>query len=148
MSSTAVHPASAVNPLWRYGRPALVLLLAGLAVGVPLWLVVVTSAKPQAEAITPNLDLPRHWQPGGNYEEAVNQGEMLRGFLNSLLVVVPSVALVLILGRAPPGSSRAASRGWSRRRTRSASADCCCHPPSSPSSWSCGSWGSRAPGRG
>ncbi|WP_436841051.1 carbohydrate ABC transporter permease [Streptomyces bobili] len=87
-----------MHPAWRYGRPALVLLIAGLAVGVPLWLVAVTSAKPQAEAITPNLSLPRHWQPGSNYEGAVGQGEMLRGFSNSLLVVVPSVALVLILG--------------------------------------------------
>lgn len=87
-----------MSPVWRYGRPALVLLLAALAVGVPLWLVAVTSAKPQAEAIKPNLDLPRHWQPGGNYADAVGQGEMLRGFLNSLLVVVPSVVLVLILG--------------------------------------------------
>ncbi|MFE6617990.1 carbohydrate ABC transporter permease [Streptomyces sp. NPDC008086] len=89
-----------MNPsvAWRYGRPALVLLLAGLAVGVPLWLVVVTSAKPQAEAIDPNLDLPRHWQPADNYADAVGQGEMLRGFFNSLLVVLPSVVLVLLLG--------------------------------------------------
>lgn len=83
---------------WRYGRPALVLLLAGIAVGMPLWLVLVTSAKPQGEAVKPNLDLPRHWQPADNYTDAVSQGEMLRGFLNSLLVVVPSVALVLVLG--------------------------------------------------
>jgi raffinose/stachyose/melibiose transport system permease protein len=87
-----------VTPVWRYGRPALVLLLAGPAVGVPLWLVAVTSAKPQAEAIRPNLDPPGHWQPAANYADAVSEGEMLRGFLNSLLVVVPSVVLVLILG--------------------------------------------------
>ncbi|WP_405725786.1 carbohydrate ABC transporter permease [Streptomyces sp. NBC_00028] len=87
-----------MTPVWRYARPALVVLLAGLAVGVPLWLVAVTSAKPQAEAIRPNLDLPRHWQPADNYADAVSQGEMLRGFLNSLLVVVPSVILVLLLG--------------------------------------------------
>ncbi|MFJ5730483.1 carbohydrate ABC transporter permease [Streptomyces paradoxus] len=87
-----------MTPLWRYGRPALVLLLAGLAVGVPLWLVAVTSAKPQAEAIDPNLDLPRHWQPAANYADALAEGGMLRGFLNSLLVVVPSVILVLLLG--------------------------------------------------
>jgi raffinose/stachyose/melibiose transport system permease protein len=87
-----------VTPMWRHGRPALVLLLAGLAVGVPLWLVAVTSAKPQAEAIRPNLDPPGHWQPAANYADAVSEGEMLRGFLNSLLVVVPSVVLVLILG--------------------------------------------------
>ena len=87
-----------MTPVWRYGRPALVLLLAGLAVGVPLWLVAVTSAKPQAEAIRPNLDPPGHWQPAANYGDAVSEGEMLRGFFNSLLVVVPSVVLVLILG--------------------------------------------------
>ncbi|MBA2949429.1 carbohydrate ABC transporter permease [Streptomyces himalayensis] len=84
--------------VWRFGRPALVLLLAGLAVGVPLWLVLVTSAKPQGEAVKPNLDLPRHWQPADNYADAVSQGEMLRGLLNSLAVVVPSVVLVLVLG--------------------------------------------------
>ncbi|GAB2596069.1 carbohydrate ABC transporter permease [Streptomyces capparidis] len=85
-------------PLWRLGRPALVVLLALAAVGVPLWLTLVTSAKPQAEAVRPNLDPPRHWQPADNYADAVGDGEMLRGFLNSLLVVVPSVVLVLVLG--------------------------------------------------
>ncbi|WP_329073116.1 carbohydrate ABC transporter permease [Streptomyces sp. NBC_01429] len=84
--------------MWRRARPALVVLLAGLAIGVPLWLVLVTSAKPQGEAVRPNLDPPRHWQPADNYADAVGQGEMFRGFFNSLLVVVPSVALVLILG--------------------------------------------------
>ncbi|MFF7376880.1 carbohydrate ABC transporter permease [Streptomyces massasporeus] len=87
-----------MTAVWRHGRPALVLLLAALAVGVPLWLVAVTSAKPQAEAIRPNLDPPGHWQPAANYADAVSEGEMLRGFFNSLLVVVPSVVLVLILG--------------------------------------------------
>ncbi|MFF8012397.1 ABC transporter permease subunit [Streptomyces sp. NPDC007929] len=104
-----------MTPVWRYGRPALVLLLAGLAVGVPLWLVAVTSAKPQAEAIRPNLDPPGHWQPAANYADAVSEGVMLRGFLNSLLVVVPSVVLVLILG---------AGAAWvfARRRSRLVSA--------------------------
>ncbi|MFJ4843670.1 MULTISPECIES: carbohydrate ABC transporter permease [unclassified Streptomyces] len=89
-----------MNPslLWRLGRPALVLSLAALTVGVPLWLVLVTSAKPQGEAADPNLRAPGHWQPSDNYADAVGQGEMLRGMLNSLLVVVPSVVLVLILG--------------------------------------------------
>ncbi|MFI9833319.1 carbohydrate ABC transporter permease [Streptomyces sp. NPDC051913] len=104
-----------MTPVWRHARPALVVLLAGLAVGVPLWLVAVTSAKPQAEAIRPNLDLPRHWQPADNYADAVNQGEMLRGLLNSLLVVVPSVILVLLLG---------AGAAWvfARRRSKLVSA--------------------------
>ncbi|GAA2912469.1 MULTISPECIES: carbohydrate ABC transporter permease [Streptomyces] len=104
-----------MTALWRYGRPSLVVLLAALAVGVPLWLVAVTSAKPQAEAIKPNLDLPRQWQPASNYADAVSEGEMLRGFLNSLLVVVPSVVLVLVLG---------AGAAWvfARRKSRLVSA--------------------------
>lgn len=85
---------------WRWARPALVVALALLAVGVPLWLVLATSAKPQGEAVRPNLDPPKTWQPADNYADALDQGEMVRGFVNSLLVIVPSVVLVLILGAA------------------------------------------------
>ncbi|RAG86453.1 carbohydrate ABC transporter permease [Streptacidiphilus pinicola] len=79
-------------------RPATVLVLALVTIGIPLWLVLVTSAKPQGEAIKPNLTLPHHWQPGTNYRTALAEGQMWRGFLNSVLVVVPSVVLVLLLG--------------------------------------------------
>jgi raffinose/stachyose/melibiose transport system permease protein len=76
----------------KYLRPALVLVMALLFVGVPLWLVLVTSAKPQGEAITPNLSLPHHWQPAANYSTALSEGQMIRGFANSVLVVAPSGA--------------------------------------------------------
>jgi raffinose/stachyose/melibiose transport system permease protein len=79
-------------------RPALVVALALVFVGVPLWLVLVTSAKPQGEAITPNLALPRRGQPAANYRTAFDEGQVLRGFVNSVLVVLPSVLLVLLLG--------------------------------------------------
>jgi raffinose/stachyose/melibiose transport system permease protein len=82
----------------RVLRPALVVAMALVFIGVPLWLVLVTSAKPQGEAITPNLALPHHWQSATNYRTAFDEGRMLRGFVNSLLVVLPSVALVLLLG--------------------------------------------------
>jgi raffinose/stachyose/melibiose transport system permease protein len=85
---------------WRRIRPCLVIALALLFIGVPLWLVLATSAKPQGEAVRPDLDPPRDWQPAGNYADAFDQGEMLRGFFNSLLVIVPSVLLVLVLGAA------------------------------------------------
>lgn len=102
MSGVRAHPnrATAVRGpvLWRRLRPALVVLLAALAVGVPLWLVLATSAKPQGEAVRPNLTLPHRWQPGRNYHDAFDQGHMVHGFVNSLLVVLPSVLLVLVLG--------------------------------------------------
>jgi raffinose/stachyose/melibiose transport system permease protein len=72
--------------------------MALVFVGIPLWLVLVTSAKPQGEAIKPNLSLSQHWQPATNYRTSFDQGQMLRGFVNSLLVVLPSVVLVLLLG--------------------------------------------------
>jgi raffinose/stachyose/melibiose transport system permease protein len=79
-------------------RKAFVVLLAAVVVGIPLWLVLVTSAKPQGEAVTPSLTLPHHWQPTTNYRTSFDAGQMLRGFVNSMLVVVPSVVIVLILG--------------------------------------------------
>jgi raffinose/stachyose/melibiose transport system permease protein len=85
---------------WRLGRPLIVIALAAAAIGTPLWLTLATSAKPQAEAIRPNLVPPHHWQPAGNYRSAMSEGEMLHGFVNSLLVVLPSVLLVLVLGAA------------------------------------------------
>ncbi|MDX3311779.1 carbohydrate ABC transporter permease [Streptomyces sp. NPDC054884] len=93
---TAFAPAHR-RPL-RWVQPAAVLVIAAVAIGIPLWLVAVTSAKPQAEAIKPNLSLPHHVQAGENYQQAFDQGKIIQGFVNSLLVVVPSVVLVLLLG--------------------------------------------------
>ncbi|MDT0320245.1 carbohydrate ABC transporter permease [Streptomyces millisiae] len=82
----------------EWARRVVVVGLAAVLVGVPLWLVLVTSAKPQAEAVRPNLAAPGEWQPGRNYGDALSEGEMVRGLVNSLLVIVPSVVLVLVLG--------------------------------------------------
>ncbi|MFF7952628.1 carbohydrate ABC transporter permease [Streptomyces griseorubiginosus] len=82
----------------RWVRPAAVLVIAAVTIGIPLWLVAVTSVKPQAEAIKPNLSLPHHVQAAENYQQSFDQGKMIQGFVNSLLVVVPSVVLVLLLG--------------------------------------------------
>ena len=82
----------------EWARRVVVVGLAAVFVGVPAWLVLVTSAKPQAEAVRPNLAAPGEWQPGRNYGDALSEGEMVRGLVNSLLVIVPSVVLVLVLG--------------------------------------------------
>jgi raffinose/stachyose/melibiose transport system permease protein len=85
------HPA-------RFARPLAVLAIAAVTIGIPLWLVAVTSVKSQAEAIKPNLSLPHHVQAAENYRQTFDQGKVVQGFVNSLLVVVPSVVLVLLLG--------------------------------------------------
>ncbi|WP_037820831.1 carbohydrate ABC transporter permease [Streptomyces sp. NRRL B-3229] len=91
-------PAPARPGRLRWVRPAAVLVIAAVTIGIPLWLVAVTSVKPQAEAIKPNLSLPHHVQAAENYQQSFDQGKMIQGFVNSLLVVVPSVVLVLLLG--------------------------------------------------
>ncbi|MET7476596.1 carbohydrate ABC transporter permease [Streptomyces sp. NPDC005648] len=85
------------SPL-RWVRPGAVLVIAAVTIGIPLWLVAVTSVKPQAEAIKPNLSLPHHVQAAANYRQSFDEGRVVQGFVNSLLVVVPSVVLVLLLG--------------------------------------------------
>ncbi|MGI5430732.1 carbohydrate ABC transporter permease [Streptomyces sp. CA-179760] len=82
----------------RWLQPTVVLLVAAVTIGIPLWLVAVTSVKPQAEAIKPNLSLPHQVQAAENYQQTFDQGKIVQGFVNSTLVVVPSVVLVLLLG--------------------------------------------------
>ncbi|MBO4253128.1 carbohydrate ABC transporter permease [Streptomyces griseorubiginosus] len=96
---TAVSAFAPARPsLPRWVRPAVVVVIAAVTIGIPLWLVAVTSVKPQAEAIKPNLSLPHHVQAAANYRQTFDQGKVIQGFVNSLLVVVPSVILVLLLG--------------------------------------------------
>jgi raffinose/stachyose/melibiose transport system permease protein len=83
---------------WRWVQPVVVLLIAAVTIGIPLWLVAVTSVKPQAEAVKPNLSLPHHAQAAANYRQTFDEGKIVQGFVNSLLVVTPSVVLVLLLG--------------------------------------------------
>jgi raffinose/stachyose/melibiose transport system permease protein len=90
-------PRRAVRP-GRIVRPLAVVIIAAVTIGIPLWLVAVTSVKPQAEAIKPNLSLPHHLRAAANYRQSFDQGQIVQGFVNSLLVVVPSVILVLLLG--------------------------------------------------
>ncbi|MEV4552226.1 carbohydrate ABC transporter permease [Nonomuraea wenchangensis] len=79
-------------------RPAVVVALVVLVMGVPLWLVVVTAGKSQGEALSPDLSLPSRWQLWENLAQVWEQGEVPKAFLGSVLVVAPSVVLVLAFG--------------------------------------------------
>ena len=52
-------PAPARRGPLHWIQPAVVLVVAAVTIGIPLWLVAVTSVKPQAEAIKPNLSRRR-----------------------------------------------------------------------------------------
>ncbi|SEG88676.1 raffinose/stachyose/melibiose transport system permease protein [Nonomuraea solani] len=75
--------------LWTY---------AAVSVGVPLWLVLVTAAKPYAEAQRLSLAPPRTWHVAENLETIFADGAAVRGFVNSCLVTVPALALLLFFG--------------------------------------------------
>lgn len=97
MTALSAFPSARRRPL-RWVQPVAVLLIAAVTIGIPLWLVAVTSVKPQAEAIKPNLALPHPVQAAANYQQTFDEGKVVQGFVNSLLVVVPSVVVVLLLG--------------------------------------------------
>lgn len=83
---------------WARIQPYAVVVVTILTMGVPLWLVVVTAGKSQAEAATPTMALPTQWRLWENFSEIWTRGDVPAGFLGSLLIMLPSVLLVLLLG--------------------------------------------------
>jgi raffinose/stachyose/melibiose transport system permease protein len=79
-------------------------------IGVPLWMVLVNSAKPAGEAATLSLDLPEVWSIVENYGAVFTQGGYLQALGNSLLVSIPTIAVVTLVG---------ASAAWAFGRGRS-----------------------------
>ncbi|WP_066582260.1 carbohydrate ABC transporter permease [Cellulomonas timonensis] len=98
--STASVSRKAVAPrsLWSRVQPTFVVLLVLLLLGLPLWMMVVTAGKSQAEALSPNLSLPSDWQLWENMTEIFTRGNITAGFVGSLLIMVPSVLVVLLFG--------------------------------------------------
>jgi raffinose/stachyose/melibiose transport system permease protein len=83
----------------RAVQPVAALALTAVVVGVPLWLVLVTSAKSQSDALDPSLALPADgWHVLENYGQVIADGRMLQALLGSAAVVIPSVLLVLLFG--------------------------------------------------
>ncbi|MFE5339950.1 carbohydrate ABC transporter permease [Isoptericola sp. NPDC056578] len=83
---------------WRRVQPVAALLAVVVLIGMPLWIVVVTAGKTQAEALNPNLSLPSTWQYLENFSAVWDQGRVPAGFFGSLLIMVPAVIGVLVLG--------------------------------------------------
>lgn len=82
----------------RVVQPVVAIAAAVLLLGIPFAVVVLTAAKTQGEALNPNLGLPKHWLLFQNFATVLNQGRMLPALGGSILIMVPSVALVLVLG--------------------------------------------------
>lgn len=76
----------------------LVIFTSVTLLGIPLWMIVVTAGKSQAEAVVPNMSLPSKWQLIENFQTVITDGEMLKAFTGSMLVTVPSVFISLLCG--------------------------------------------------
>jgi raffinose/stachyose/melibiose transport system permease protein len=74
------------------------LALLLLTILIPLWILIVNSWKPQGEAISLGLGLPRQWHVGHNYSTVFHDGNILRGLRNTLIITVPSLLIVLLFG--------------------------------------------------
>ncbi|GID90885.1 transporter [Amorphoplanes digitatis] len=85
-------------PLWRRLQPFAALVLVAALIGIPLWLVVATAGKSQGEAINPDLSPPSQWHLLDNVRTVWTEADVPAAFLGSLIIVVPTVALVLVLG--------------------------------------------------
>ncbi|WP_245643661.1 carbohydrate ABC transporter permease [Sanguibacter suarezii] len=83
---------------WAKIQPAAVVIVTILTMGVPLWLVVVTAGKSQAEAVVPTMALPTQWRLWENFSEIWTRGDIPAGFVGSLLIMVPAVLATLLLG--------------------------------------------------
>jgi raffinose/stachyose/melibiose transport system permease protein len=98
---------------WRVVQPIVALVAVVLLIGMPLWIVVVTAGKTQAEALNPDLTLPSSWQLAENFAAVWQQGRVPAAFFGSLLIMVPAVIGVLVLGSlASWVLARRASRGF------------------------------------
>lgn len=85
-------------------------IFTALWVAVPIWLVVVNSFKSAGVAANLDLALPTEWHAIENYTAVILDGNYLRALGNSLLVSIPTIAVVTVLG---------ASAAWAFGRSRS-----------------------------
>ena len=87
------------RPRTKLVQPIAALTLVAVVIGIPLWLVVVTSAKSQGDALNPSLALPSDgWHFLDNYRHAFTDGRVIDAFLGSVAIVVPAVIIVLLFG--------------------------------------------------
>jgi raffinose/stachyose/melibiose transport system permease protein len=99
---------------WRAGaRVAVLSVIALLWVVLPLWILLVNSAKPLHEASLLGLGLPKEWALGDNYSFVINEGHFFQALGNSMVVVVPTIVVVVVLG---------AMAAWAYARSRSMTA--------------------------
>lgn len=82
---------------------------------LPFWVLFINSAKTQTEASSLGLGLPSEWHLLSNYKQVIEEGRVISATLNTLALVLPSIAIITFL---------ASSAAWvfARRASRWSSA--------------------------
>ncbi|MEV6301314.1 carbohydrate ABC transporter permease [Actinoplanes sp. NPDC051861] len=73
-------------------------VIALLWVVLPLWMLLINSAKPLAEASLLGLGLPREWALWDNYRFVLTDGGYPQALLNSMVVVIPTIGVTVLFG--------------------------------------------------
>ncbi|WP_216395700.1 carbohydrate ABC transporter permease [Arcanobacterium phocae] len=94
-TSSIIHKRSWLQ---RIRHAVIVFVVIAVLLAIPFWVAFVTAGKSQAEAVTPNLSLPSSWQLFENFVAVMTEGKMLKAFLGSVIVTVPSVVIALLFG--------------------------------------------------
>lgn len=81
---------------------------------IPVWTVLVNSAKTPAEAAALGLGLPTQWNILENYGIVFTQGDYLISLFNSIVVTVPTIIAVVLIGSAAAWTF-GRSRHWSSK---------------------------------
>jgi len=83
---------------WTRFSYAILVAFSLFAVLIPAWILIVNSFKTRKDAAQVSLGLPDTWNALENYRTAFVDGHVLQGFLNTLIVVVPAIAITLVVG--------------------------------------------------
>ncbi|WP_158868398.1 carbohydrate ABC transporter permease [Leifsonia sp. AG29] len=71
---------------------------AAVVVLAPLSLLLVNASKPTGEATSVSASLPSRFALFDNIATVIQEGNTITGFVNSVLITVPSIALILFFG--------------------------------------------------
>lgn len=84
--------------LGEWARRVVLVAIAVPWVGVPLWMLLVNSAKPYTEASVLGLGLPDQWFLVENYGRVIEEGNYPVALVNSLIIAIPTLACVIVFG--------------------------------------------------
>lgn len=79
------------------GVISVLLWICALVILVPVFMVIINSFKDRNEAAMMNIKLPSSWHFLENYSQMIEEGGILRGFVNSMVITVICVALLILL---------------------------------------------------